>query len=110
MVDPDVSRAPPLIPVQTEMEPVYYSVSMHSQNRKMRLSYSLLVEIPGTLAEGRTSIAHVRWAIDAARQMMRGHQGVDWDIQAGLYENPRIPQTTRKTAENGCHVWILNGP
>ena len=93
------------------MEPVYYSVSMHSKNRKTRLSYSLLVEIPGTLAEGRTSIAHQRWAIDAARQMMRGHQGIDWDIHAGLHENPQIPQTTRKTAENGCHVWIiLNGP
>ena len=84
-----------------EMDPVYYSVNMHSRNRKQRLSYGLLVQIPGTLAEGGVSSAHERWAIDAAKQIFRGHKGVVWDINAGLYENPQIPQTAPKTAEYG---------
>jgi hypothetical protein len=92
------------------MEPLYYSVHMHSMNRKTRLSYSFLVQITGTLADARVSGAHARWAIDAAKEILRGHRAIVWDTHAGLYENPQIPKTTPKIAGNGCRVWILNGP
>jgi hypothetical protein len=96
------------------MNPVYYSVFLHSGHRdpKKRLSFELLIQIPVALSEKAPSDAYERLAIDAAKSVLRRRLSAHtkWVISASPFESSEIPRTTPKIAEKDCRAWILKGP
>jgi hypothetical protein len=96
------------------MVPVYYLVCFRSEHRdpKKRLSFDLLTQIPGAIAEVAPFAAYELLAIDAAKSLLRWRLSVhtQWHTSVSVFEGQEIPRTPPKIAANGCRVWFLENP
>ena len=96
------------------MVPVYYLVYFRSEHRdpNKTLSFELMTQIPGAIAEVAPSVAYELLAIDAAKSLLRWRLSVhtQWQTSVSVFEGPEIPRIPPKIAANGCRVWFLENP